>query len=55
MRAFGKQDLAGAGESWEKVVAIAPDSEEGKRAKQGLEGLKSAHQNGGGTPAGGKG
>ncbi len=45
IRAFGKNDLVGAGQSWEKVVAIAPDSEEGQRAKQGLEGLKAAHQN----------
>lgn len=57
VRAFGKQDLAGAAESWERIVAIAPDSEEGKRAKQGLDGLRSAHQGAGtattppGTPA----
>jgi tetratricopeptide (TPR) repeat protein len=44
IRAFGKQDLAGAAESWERVVAIAPDSEEGRRAKQGLDGLRSAHE-----------
>jgi hypothetical protein len=44
VRAFGKQDLAGAAESWEKVVAIAPDSVEGRQARQGLDGLKSAHQ-----------
>ena len=44
IRAFGKQDLAGAAESWEKVVAAAPDSIEGQRARQGLDGLRSAHQ-----------
>jgi tetratricopeptide (TPR) repeat protein len=49
--AFGKQDLAGAQKSWEQVVAIAPDSEEGRRAKQGLDGLRSAHQDAGGAPA----
>lgn len=43
VRAFGKQDLKGAVESWQKVVAIAPSSEEAKRAQQGLEGVKSAH------------
>jgi len=43
IRAFGKQDLTGAAESWQRVVAIAPASEEGRRAQQGLEGLKSAH------------
>jgi cytochrome c-type biogenesis protein CcmH/NrfG len=49
VRAFGKQDLAGAEQSWQRVVALAPDSEEGKRAKQGLEGLKAGHS--GTTPA----
>jgi tetratricopeptide (TPR) repeat protein len=46
VRAFGKQDLAGAAESWQRVVEIAPDSEEGRRAQQGLDGLKNAHQAG---------
>ncbi|MEZ5317729.1 MAG: tetratricopeptide repeat protein [Vicinamibacterales bacterium] len=55
IRAFGKQDLAGAAQSWEKVVQISPQSEEGRRAQQGLDGIKSAH--GGGVPgaAGGTG
>jgi cytochrome c-type biogenesis protein CcmH/NrfG len=43
VRAFGKQDLAGAEQAWQRVVELAPDSEEGKRAKQGLEGLKAGH------------
>jgi tetratricopeptide (TPR) repeat protein len=43
VRAFGKQDLKGASEAWEKVVAIAPDSEEGRAAKQALDAVKSAH------------
>lgn len=43
VRAFGKQDLAGATESWRRVVALAPESEEGRRAKQILEGLESGH------------
>ncbi|MCC7010859.1 MAG: tetratricopeptide repeat protein [Acidobacteria bacterium] len=43
IRAFGKSDLAGAQRSWEQVVAIAPASEEGRRAQQGLDGLRSAH------------
>jgi cytochrome c-type biogenesis protein CcmH/NrfG len=42
IRAFGKQDLAGAAESWQKVVAIAPNSEEAKHAQQGLDGIQSA-------------
>jgi cytochrome c-type biogenesis protein CcmH/NrfG len=56
IRAFGKQDLKGAAESWERVVAIAPASEEGRRAQQGLDGLKAAHApeaSPSGAPAGG--
>ena len=49
IRAFGKQDLEGAAKAWEQVVAIAPTSEEGRRAKQGLDGLRSAHQGAGQT------
>jgi tetratricopeptide (TPR) repeat protein len=47
--AFGKQDLEGAAQSWERVVALAPDSEEAQRARQGLDGIRAAH---GGGPAG---
>lgn len=43
VRAFGKQDLKGAAEAWEQVVAIAPNSPEGQAAKKGLEGLQNAH------------
>lgn len=43
VRAFGKQDLKGAAEAWERVVAIAPNSPEGQAAKKGLEGLQNAH------------
>ena len=52
IRAFGKQDLQGAAESWQKVVQIAPDSDEARRARQGLDGLRSAHPDAG---AGGRG
>ena len=52
IRAFGKNDLEGAAESWQKVVAIAPDSQEGRIAREGLEGIKSRH---GEAPAGAKG
>jgi cytochrome c-type biogenesis protein CcmH/NrfG len=48
VRAFGKQDLKGAAESWQKVIDVAPDSEEAKRARQGLDGLKTGHGAGGG-------
>jgi tetratricopeptide (TPR) repeat protein len=54
IRAFGKQDLDGALESWEKVVKFAPDTPEAERARKGLESLKGAHQLGApGAPAGG--
>jgi len=49
--AFGKRDLAGAGRSWQRVVEIAPDSEEGKRARQGLDGLQSAAHGATNAPA----
>jgi tetratricopeptide (TPR) repeat protein len=52
IRAFGKQDLKGAAESWERVVQLAPDSVEGRRAKQGLDGLRAAHPD---TPPGARG
>ena len=43
VRAFGKQDLDGARQAWEQVVAISPNTPEGQAAKKGLEGLQSAH------------
>ncbi len=45
VRAFGKDDLAGAAEAWQRVVEYAPDSPEGKRAKQALDSLRNAHPN----------
>ena len=44
IRAFGKQDLDGALKSWERVLEVAPDSPEAVRARQGIDGLKSAHE-----------
>ena len=52
VRAFGKDDLEGAAEAWQRVVEYAPDSAEGKRAKQALDSLRSAHPN---LPSGGSG
>ena len=43
VRAFGKQDLKGAAQAWEKVMTMAPNSEEARAAKQALDGVKSAH------------
>ena len=45
VRAFGKQDLKGATEVWRRLVEIAPDSQEGRQARQALETLSSAHGN----------
>jgi cytochrome c-type biogenesis protein CcmH/NrfG len=45
VRAFGKQDLKGATEAWRRLVEIAPDSPEGRSARQALESLSSAHGN----------
>lgn len=43
VKAFGKQDLSGAAQAWEQVVALAPDSPEGQAARKALEGLRNAH------------
>jgi tetratricopeptide (TPR) repeat protein len=50
VRAFGKQDLAGAEEAWQKVVQLTPDSPEGQAAKRALDTLRAAHQGGGAAP-----
>jgi tetratricopeptide (TPR) repeat protein len=54
VRAFGKQDLDGASQAWERLVAIAPNSPEASRAKEALAAVKSAHP-GGAAGAGGSG
>ena len=51
--AFGKNDLQAAAEAWKKVVAIAPDSQEGQAARRGLEGIAASQGGGGAAPAGG--
>lgn len=43
VRAFGKQDLAGAEKAWQRVIEVAPASEEASVAKRGLDGLRAAH------------
>ena len=43
VRAFGKQDLTGATESWQRVVELAPASPEGQAAKRALDSMRSAH------------
>ena len=49
VRAFGKQDFAGAAKAWQQVVDLAPNSPEGQAAQKGLEGIKSAHPEIGGA------
>lgn len=46
VRAFGKQDLAGATKAWEQVIALDPNGPEGQAAKRALDTLKSAHGTG---------
>jgi cytochrome c-type biogenesis protein CcmH/NrfG len=43
VRAFGKQDMKGAAEVWQKILMVAPSSEEAQAARQALDGLRSAH------------
>lgn len=53
VRAFGKQDLAGAEQAWQRVLDLAPDSPEAALAKKGLDGIRAAHPGqGGATPPG---
>jgi len=51
VKAFGKQDLAGASAAWQQVIAIAPDSPEAQAARKALDGLEQAHP-GGSPPSG---
>ena len=41
IRAWGREDLAGAIESWERVVVLDPDGDDGRRAKAAIDTLKS--------------
>ncbi len=45
VRAYGKDDLEGAVKAWQRVVDLAPDSPEGKVAKQALDAVRNAHPN----------
>jgi cytochrome c-type biogenesis protein CcmH/NrfG len=49
VKAFGKQDLAGASAAWQQVIATAPNSPEAQAARKALEGLQQAHPGGGPT------
>jgi tetratricopeptide (TPR) repeat protein len=41
--AFGKENLEAAAKEWKRVVELAPDSPEGQKARQALEGVEAAH------------
>ena len=43
VRAFGKQDLAGATEAWTQVMQLAPGSPESESAKRSLDALAAGH------------
>jgi cytochrome c-type biogenesis protein CcmH/NrfG len=43
VKAFAKQDLAGAEAAWQEVLQIAPDSPEGQAARRALDSLRAAH------------
>jgi regulator of sirC expression with transglutaminase-like and TPR domain len=40
----GKQDLEGAAEAWQTLVALAPDSPEAQAAQQGLQAIAAGRQ-----------
>jgi tetratricopeptide (TPR) repeat protein len=46
VRAYGKQDLAGAEDAWQQLIKSAPDSQEAQAAKRALDSLKAAHPGG---------
>lgn len=50
--AFGRQDIDGAIKSWEKLIAVAPNSEEATRAANAIKTLQTNHPT---TPAAGRG
>jgi len=43
VRWYGKQDMAGAKASWNKVLDVAPNSAEARNAKLGIDGLNGGH------------
>jgi tetratricopeptide (TPR) repeat protein len=45
VRAYAKDDLAGAVKVWQRVVEVAGDSTEGKVARQALDAIRNSHPN----------
>ena len=55
IRAFGKQDLAGAMASWQKVIEVAPGTEDAAQARRALDDIKANHPGVGGAGGTGRG
>lgn len=53
VRAFGKEDIPGAIKVWERLIQVAPSSEEARRAQTALQTLQTNHPTT--PPAGGRG
>jgi tetratricopeptide (TPR) repeat protein len=51
VKAFGRQDLAGAMAAWSEVIRLDPSGQEGQAAQRLLSNLQSAHPGGTPTPA----
>ena len=49
VRAFGKQDLDGAEAAWQRVVEIAPESQEARTAQEALDTMRAVHPGRGDT------
>jgi tetratricopeptide (TPR) repeat protein len=45
VRAYAKDDLEGAVKAWQRVIELAPESAEGKVARQALDAVRSSHPN----------
>ena len=50
VKAFGKQDLAGATQAWQDVLKLGAETPEGQAAKRALDSLQSAHPGGATKP-----
>ena len=53
VRAFGQQDLKGAAAAWERVLELAPGTQEAQAARRALDNLNAAHPGGAVTPPAG--
>jgi cytochrome c-type biogenesis protein CcmH/NrfG len=51
VRAFGKEDIEGAKQAWQKVLEVAPGTPEASMAQRALDGLKSHPATSGAAPA----